>query len=143
MRITIELNNQDINASMLTWLQTLGNDSQAPTVAVKTEKPAEAPEPKKEAPKRHRSRSKDTTKTVYVDPPTKDDAEDAKAEEVPEPKKEAPAVNREEAQKKLKAIAREGKASGIKAILTERGYAKFSEVPDDELAEVLKEAEAL
>lgn len=70
-------------------------------------------------------------------------------EETPEEKKpvtadtEEPAIDRTTVQNKLKEIARAGKSKGIKAILTKRNVHKFSELPDDELADVLKEAEAL
>lgn len=59
-----------------------------------------------------------------------------------EPVQEA-AVDRQAVQNRLKEIAKAGKAKGIKEILTKRGVRKFSELPDDELADVLKEAEAL
>lgn len=59
-----------------------------------------------------------------------------------EPVQEA-AVDRQAVQNRLKEIAKVGKAKGIKEILTKRGVRKFSELPDNELADVLKEAEAL
>ena len=59
-----------------------------------------------------------------------------------EPVQEA-AVDRQAVQNRLKEIAKAGKAKGIKEILTKRGVRKFSELPDNELADVLKEAEAL
>ncbi|WP_292017403.1 MULTISPECIES: hypothetical protein [unclassified Megasphaera] len=59
-----------------------------------------------------------------------------------EPVQEA-AVDRQAVQNRLKEIAKAGKAKGIKEILTKRNVRKFSELPDEDLADVLKEAEAL
>lgn len=75
-----------------------------------------------------------------------DTSKEPVAQEEPEtseaPVQEA-AVDRQAVQNRLKEIAKAGKAKGIKEILTKRGVRKFSELPDDELADVLKEAEAL
>ena len=65
------------------------------------------------------------------------DAADTDTEET------APAVDRQTVQNRLKEIAKAGKAKGIKEILTKRNVRKFSELPDEDLADVLKEAEAL
>lgn len=75
-----------------------------------------------------------------------DTSKEPVAQEEPEtseaPVQEA-AVDRQAVQNRLKEIAKARKAKGIKEILTKRGVRKFSELPDDELADVLKEAEAL
>lgn len=54
-----------------------------------------------------------------------------------------PVVTREEVQKKLKEIAGAGKSAGIKTLLTSYNVKKFSELPEDKLAEILGKAEAL
>jgi len=52
-------------------------------------------------------------------------------------------VDRETVQNRLKEIATSGKANGVKTLLKSYNIKKFSDLPDDKLAEVLEKAEAL
>lgn len=128
---------------------TLPETSTAPEAETPKTEPEPAvpptPTPQKEKPvKKVRAHKKDAEPEA-----TMKKEEPAAPKETPEETKqvsadtEEPTVDRTTVQNKLKEIARAGKSKGIKAILTKRNVHKFSELPDDELTDVLKEAEAL
>lgn len=163
MKINIELNTKDIaNAKqesitmITTALQAIAQaDEVAPAVvtpepaiikAVEDPKPVktETPQPKKAAAKKTETEKPEETKqeeTVQEEKPVEKPEETTQEEEAVQT--DTPAVDRQAVQNRLKEIAKAGKAKGIKEILTKRNVRKFSELPDDELADVLKEAEAL
>lgn len=69
--------------------------------------------------------------------PETDDMFDSEEEE------EKPVLTRADIQKRLKEIAGDGKAAGIKKLVISYGAKKLSEVPDNMLADLLAKAEAL
>lgn len=161
MKINIELNTKDIaNAKqesitmITTALQAIAQADEAAPAAV-TPEPAiikavedpepvktETPQPKKAAAKKAETeKTKETEETQQEEKPVEEPEETAQEEEAVQT--DTPAVDRQAVQNRLKEIAKAGKAKGIKEILTKRNVRKFSELPDDELADVLKEAEAL
>ena len=172
MKINIELNTKDIanakqeSISMITTaLQAIAQADEAtpmgtepaPIVMETTEKeqPTFEPESKVKAVKKvakPKKQQKERDKDIELEPPvvqaaqekadTQEEPVTQKKEDTQEESQDA-GVDRQTVQNRLKEIAKAGKAKGIKEILTERGVRKFSELPDDELADVLKEAEAL
>lgn len=136
-------------------------NTSAPVTVMTTDEPkAHGQQPKtvKKASKPKKEQDKDIEleppktqeKPVAQEEPATQEKTDTSKEPVAQEEPETPeapvqeaAVDRQAVQNRLKEIAKAGKAKGIKEILTKRGVRKFSELPDDELADVLKEAEAL
>lgn len=130
-------------------------EKEQPTFEPEKEQPAFEPESKVKAVKKvakPKKEQKERDKDIELEPPvvqaaqekadTQEEPVTQKKEDTQEESQDA-GVDRQTVQNRLKEIAKAGKAKGIKEILTKRGVRKFSELPDDELADVLKEAEAL
>lgn len=170
MKINIELNTKDIaNAkqesinTITAALQAIAQadevtsviNTSAPVTVMTTDEPkAHGQQPKtvKKASKPKKEQDKDIelepSKTqekpvAQEEPVTSEKTVTQEEPATPEEPVQEAAVDRQAVQNRLKEIAKTGKAKGIKEILTKRGVRKFSELPDNELADVLKEAEAL
>lgn len=63
--------------------------------------------------------------------------------EEPKPSNEGPTISLEVVRGKLTALSRAGKQKEVKAILTELGAAKLSELPEEKYAEAIEKAEAV
>jgi outer membrane biosynthesis protein TonB len=160
MKIIIELNTKDIASARQTEITTITDVMQAmaldrlqmqdtiPADKVVTLPETPQPEPEQtmapapEKPVTHKRTKKAATKE---EPEGEPDAEQPQLEPAAPEKPAEPSteINRKVVQDKLKEIAKAGKAKGIKAILKAHGVEKFSALPDSDLADVLKEAEAL
>ena len=106
------------------------------------------PEPEKEAPRGHRRKA--AAKPEPTTEPTPEEPKEepaAKPEPVPVPDEPVPEKSEEdlrtEAKKILTEKAREGKNKEVKALVTEAGAVKLSEIPLDKLESVIEKAKAL
>lgn len=160
MKIIIELNTKDIasarkeNISMISdvlqamaldhiaMLEEPDKDVKLNTNVISAETPQPEPDAAPEKPVTHKRIKKAAPKE---EPEGEPDAEQPQSEpaEPEKPAEPSTEINRKVVQDKLKEIAKAGKAKGIKTILKNHGVQKFSELPDSDLADVLKEAEAL
>lgn len=59
------------------------------------------------------------------------------------PLEQAPKVDRAEVRKILSALAKSGKATKVRELLSEFGVVKLSEIPDSQLMELKQKAEAI
>ena len=161
MKITIELNTEDIAKANQSHIMTLTEalqylareqtleqtleqssadvpsilerdpENQKTTVVPVEEEPARSKRPAKKA-----------------EPVKQKAAEPSEAPDVPEPAEpaeapETPEVDRDRIRNRLKELSRAGKAKGIKALILKQGAQKLSDLSDAALADVLKEAESL
>lgn len=160
MKITIELNTEDIAKANQSHIMTLTEalqylareqtleqssadvpsilerdpENQKTTVVPVEEEPAKPARSKRPAKK--------------AEPVKQKAAEPSEAPDVPEPAEpaeapETPEVDRDRIRNRLKELSRAGKAKGIKALILKQGAQKLSDLPDAALADVLKEAESL
>lgn len=157
MKITIELNTEDIAKANQSYITTLTEALQYLALEQTPEQPSvdvpvipeRAPEgqkgtaaPVEEEPAKP-ARSKRPAKKA--EPVKQKAAAPSEAPDVPEPAEpaEAPEVDRDRIRNRLKELSRAGKAKGIKALILKQGAQKLSELSDAALADVLKEAESL
>lgn len=167
MKITIELNTEDIakaNQSHITTLTealqylALEQTPEQPSVDVSViperapedQKETAAPveeEPAKPARSKRPAKKAEPVKPKVTEPSEAPDvpepAEPAEAPETPETPEPAPEVDRDSIRNRLKELSRAGKAKGIKALILKQGAQKLSNLSDAALADVLKEAESL
>ncbi|WP_296822550.1 hypothetical protein [uncultured Megasphaera sp.] len=173
MKITIELNTEDIakaNQSHITTLTealqylALEQTPEQPSVDVpviperapEDQKGTAAPveeEPVKPARSKRPAKKAEPVKPKAAGPSETPDVPEpaepveapkpAEPTEVPETPKPAPEVDRDRIRNRLKELSRAGKAKGIKALILKQGAQKLSELSDAALADVLKEAESL
>lgn len=160
MKITIELNTEDIAKANQSHIMTLTEalqylareqtleqssadvpsilerdpENQKTTVVPVEEEPAKPACSKRPAKK--------------AEPVKQKAAEPSEAPDVPEPAEpaeapETPEVDRDRIRNRLKELSRAGKAKGIKALILKQGAQKLSDLSDAALADVLKEAESL
>lgn len=136
-------------------------NTSAPVTVITTDEPKEHEQQSKTVKKASKPK-KEQDKDIELEPPKTQEKpavqEDSVTQEktdtseepvaqketaTPEEPVQKAVVDRQAVQNRLKEIAKAGKAKGIKEILTKRNVRKFSELPDEDLADVLKEAEAL
>lgn len=170
MKITIELNTEDIakaNQSHITTLTealqylALEQTPEQPSVDVpviperapEDQKGTAAPveeEPVKPARSKRPAKKAEPVKPKAAGPSETPDvpepaepAEAPETPETPETPEPAPEVDRDSIRNRLKELSRAGKAKGIKALILKQGAQKLSNLSDAALADVLKEAESL
>lgn len=157
MKITIELNTEDIAKANQSYITTL---TEALQYLAREQIPEQPSADVPDIPERIPEDQKETAGPVEEEPakparskrpakkaePVKQKAAaPSEAPDVPEPAEpaEAPEVDRDRIRNRLKELSRAGKAKGIKALILKQGAQKLSDLSDTALADVLKEAESL
>ena len=168
MKITIELNTEDIAKANQSHITTLTEALQYLALEQTPEQPPEQPsadvpviperapedqkgtaapveeEPTKPARSKRPAKKAEPVKPKATEPSEAPDVpEPAEPAEVPETPEPAPEVDRDRIRNRLKELSRAGKAKGIKALILKQGAQKLSDLSDAALADVLKEAESL